>query len=217
MRNSGNADTPRLGHHGEFTIGRNHTQNSFRMRGGSRNNCSLCKTQEATLSITSLKSPRPCAGTGLSSPFPCFRGPHRTQGSRIAHRSADALAASFSAFHARITAMPSQPFTLDEDGSNSHPVLQASRYRRQVQMGLSTTGHQSADSPMVESLETFEIVGQSSQFDNAQTGCIVPRCSRADFPPESQDELDRGKAPEQSRLRRLVRVSPIPWRAFIAA
>ena len=48
------------------------------------------------------------------SPFPCFvaridpRFPH-------VHRSADALA-HLSAFHARITAMLSQPFTLDEDG-----------------------------------------------------------------------------------------------------
>ena len=42
-----------------------------------------------------------------------------------------------SAFHARITAMLSQPFTLDEDGMLTPPIMSLSRGAKDA--GLSTT------------------------------------------------------------------------------
>lgn len=168
---------------GEFSIGRKTTE-SFKMRGG-RATIAL-QTQEATLHNFLEKSGDLARGTGFLARF-LVSWPASTQGSRM-FTEAPMHWPHLSAFHARITAMLSQPFTLDEDGMLTPPIMSLSRgakdawieYHDTIERGLTHGG---------ELGDVRDVASKSA--DNAARLAALFQMFESGFSPVSQDVFDR--------------------------
>ncbi len=168
---------------GEFSIGRKTTE-SFKMRGG-RATIAL-QTQEATLHNFLEKYGVLARGTGFLARF-LVSWPASTQGSRM-FTEAPMHWPHLSAFHARITAMLSQPFTLDEDGMLTPPIMSLSRgakdawieYHDTIERGLTHGG---------ELGDVRDVASKSA--DNAARLAALFQMFESGFSPVSQDVFDR--------------------------
>lgn len=168
---------------GEFSIGRKTTE-SFKMRGG-RATIAL-QTQEATLHNFLEKSGDLARGTGFLARF-LVSWPASTQGYRM-FTEAPMHWPHLSAFHARITAMLSQPFTLDEDGMLTPPIMSLSRgakdawieYHDTIERGLTHGG---------ELGDVRDVASKSA--DNAARLAALFQMFESGFSPVSHEVFDR--------------------------